>query len=249
MSAPVPARFRLLRALAAATVVAAFALAAWYGYRLAAAQPIRKVVFAGDVARLDGRELDALERSVRGAAAGGIALAAVRESARRIPWVRDAAVRRRFPATLEITFEAYEPLARWGDHGLVSASGEVFTAEYAGKLPRLRGPDGSSATMAQEYPRIARLLAPVASPVAELRLSARGAWQVVLESGLVLELGRGDIEPRLVRFARAWPQLAAQGVSSAHADLRYANGFALRRAAEVRPIDPSTSRAGKRRKK
>ena len=248
MSARAPMRFALLRALAAATVVAALGLAAWYGYGMVAAQPIHRVVFAGDVGRLDRRELDVLERSVRGAAAGSVALAAVREAARRIPWVRDAAVRRRFPSTLEITFEAYEPLARWGDHALLSVRGEVFTAAYAGKLARLRGPDAAAATMAQEYPRIVSLLAPVASPVAELRLSARGAWEVVLESGLVLELGRGDIEPRLARFARAWPRLAAQGVTSAHADLRYPNGFALRRAAVVRPIESSTPRAGKRRK-
>lgn len=250
MSAPVPMRRPVLRTLVAAAVVAAFALAAWYGYRVIAAQPIRHVAFAGDLGRLDRHELDELERSVRGVAAGSVSLSAVRAAARRIPWVRDAAVRRRFPGTLEISFEAYQPLARWGDQALVSGRGEVFTAAYAGKLPRLRGPDGSAATMAQEYPRVAHLLEPVASPVAELRLSARGAWEVVLESGLVLELGRGDIEPRLARFARAWPKLAAQGVTSAHADLRYANGFALRRAAVVTPIrSTTTSRAGKRRQK
>jgi cell division protein FtsQ len=249
VTAPAATRSGLLRALAAAAVLGALVLGTWYGYRMVAAQPIRQVAFAGDVGRLDPRELEALERSVRGAVAGSVSLAAVREAARRIPWVRDAGVRRRFPATLEITFEAYEPLARWGERALVSGRGEVFTAEYAGKLPRVSGPDGSAETMARELPRVERALAPVASPVAELRLSPRGAWQVVLDSGLVLELGRGDIETRLARFARAWPQLAAHGVASAHADLRYANGFALRRAAEVKPVVPSTRPAGKSRKK
>jgi cell division septal protein FtsQ len=56
---------------------------------------------------------------------------------------------------------------------------------------------------------------------------------VTLESGLVLEVGRAEIAQRLERFAAAWPQLAAQGVQTAHADLRHANGFALRRAATV----------------
>jgi len=79
------------------------------------------------------------------------------------------------------------------------------------------------------------MAAPLAAPVAELRLSARGAWQLALDSGLTIELGRGDIHPRLERFVAAWPGLVARGVRTTHADLRYANGFALRKAAESTP--------------
>ncbi|HEX7465244.1 MAG TPA: cell division protein FtsQ/DivIB, partial [Usitatibacter sp.] len=58
---------------------------------------------------------------------------------------------------------------------------------------------------------------------------------VTLESGLALDLGRGDIHSRLARFVSAWPQLASRGVETRHADLRYANGFAVR-TAEVRAL-------------
>ncbi len=137
---------------------------------------------------------------------GDVSLAAVRDSARRIPWVRDAAVRRRFPAGLEVTLEAHDVLARWNGAVLVSTRGEVFTAPYAGTLPRFVGPDGAADLMARQYLPIARALAPLASPVAELRLSARGAWQVALASGLVLELGRTDMQERIERFVAAWPR-------------------------------------------
>jgi cell division septal protein FtsQ len=46
----------------------------------------------------------------------------------------------------------------------------------------------------------------------------------------VIDLGRGDILPRAQRFSAAWPKVAAQGVETMHADLRYPNGFALRQA-------------------
>jgi cell division protein FtsQ len=69
---------------------------------------------------------------------------------------------------------------------------------------------------------------PLASPVTELRLSARRAWQAKLASGLVLELGRADIEARLARFATAWPHVADLAATATHADLRYGSGFALR---------------------
>ena len=83
--------------------------------------------------------------------------------------------------------------------------------------------------MVREFPAIRGAIEPLASAVTEIRLSPRGGWQVAIESGLTLDLGRGDIHTRLARFIAAWPQLAAQGVETRHADLRYANGFAMQR--------------------
>ncbi len=235
MSAAPALRSRILPAVAATAVIAALACGGWYGYRALAARPIAHVELAGDVARIPPAELDTFARSLKGLAVGTVSLAAVREAARRLPWVRDAAVRRRFPDGIEVTFDAHRALARWGANALVSTRGEVFSAQYDAKLPSFQGPDGSAAAMAQEYTAIAPMLAPLASPIAELRLSARGAWHATLESGLTLELGRGDVGPRIQRFVAAWPGLAARGVETRHADLRYANGFALRVASSSKP--------------
>ena len=232
-AAPAPAlRKRILPAAAAVAVIAALAGGGWYGWRELSARPIANIGFGGDLARIAPADLEAFAKSLRGRAAGSVSLAAVRDAARAIPWVRDAAVRRRFPDGIEVRFEAHEPLARWGKGALVSTRGEVFAAPYAGKLPQLTGPDGSAPQMAGEYAAFTRMAAPLGSPIAELRLSARGAWQVALESGLTIELGRGDVHPRLERFVAAWPGLLARGVRTTHADLRYANGFALRRVSE-----------------
>ncbi|HSN19244.1 MAG TPA: cell division protein FtsQ/DivIB [Usitatibacter sp.] len=244
--APVVRR-RIVPAVAAVAVIASLAAGGWYGYRELAARPIAHVAFGGDVGRLPRAELDAFARSLRGVPAGSVTLGAVREAARRIPWVRDAAVRRRFPDGLEVTFEAYDALARWGAGRLVSARGEVFDAAFDGKLPRFQGPEGSAPAMVQQYRALVPMLAPLASPVAELRLSPRGAWQVLLDSGLFLELGRGDVAPRVERFVAAWPGLAARGVATKHADLRYANGFALRVASSPAQAAPPAPNAPKRK--
>ena len=228
-AAPVSAASRVLPAAAAVVAVAALAGGAWYGFDTISSQPIRNVTFAGDLKRIARADLDAFAKSVQGAAPSAATLEAVREAARRIPWVRDAAVRRRFPDAIEVTLEAHQPLARWNDAALVSARGDVFKAPYEGFLPRFKGPEGAAAQMMRELPAIRAAIEPLASAVTEIRLSPRGAWQVVLESGLTLDLGRGDIHPRLARFVAAWPQLAAQGVETKHADLRYANGFAVQR--------------------
>lgn len=220
---------RVLRGLAGCAVLALLAGGGWQLYRLVLAQPFRHVVFAGEVDRLPHRDLDALTLAIQ-AHPEGLPLAAVREAARRVPWVRDAGVRRRWPDTVEITFHAHRAFARWNEDRLVSDAGEVFEAPDAGALPKLAGPEGSAPAMVAQFPALARALEPLGSPLATLNLSARGAWQAVLASGQVLELGRVDVLARAGRFAEAWPRLAQQGYSAPHVDLRYANGFALKRA-------------------
>ena len=217
---------RILSALAGVAVAAVLVAIGWHGYGALVAQPVKRVIFAGDLDRLPHADLDALSHAVQAAERPG--LAAIREAARRVPWVRDAAVRRQFPDAIEITFEAHAALARWNDRQLVSVRGEVFTAEDAAVLPRFRGPEGAAAAMTAEYPAFVAALAALGSPVRELRLSARGAWEVTLDNGLAVELGRGDWQARAQRFAAAWPRLAEEARATRYADLRYPNGFALR---------------------
>jgi cell division protein FtsQ len=230
MSAPVAERLsiRIFRAGAAAAVVVLIAGGAWYGYAALMSRPVAHVRFTGDVERVPPAALEALADGIKRASAAGLGMESVREAARRVPWVREASVRRRFPDALEIRVEAFDAVARWGEHAMVSARGEIFPAHTTAKLPLFRGPDAAAAAMADAFPRLAQAIAPVGA-IVELRLNARGAWQVVLDSGLTLQLGRGEVEARLARFAAAWPQLAARNLEPKHADLRHANGFALRK--------------------
>ncbi len=226
----------LVRAVLGTIALAAVGGGAWYAYRAASTQPIREVAFSGDTTRIAQGELEQLAANLRALAPGGDTLVAVREAAKRVPWVREASARRRFPDGVEVKFELHEALARWGDGQLVSPRGEVFAARSEVMLPRFTGPEGAAPGMAREYPALARALSPLGSPVAEVRLSARGAWQVTLDSGLVLELGRGELVKRIERFAAAWPQIAKSEPVPRYADLRYPNGFALRRARDPNDI-------------
>jgi cell division protein FtsQ len=155
----------------------------------------------------------------------------VRDAARSLAWVRDATVRHRFPSALEVAIEAHVAAARWGEAELVNTHGEVFSASTDAKLPRLSGPEGSAAEALRTYGEISVSLAGAALEVAELHLSARRAWQVVLADGRVIELGRSDLQLRLTRFLSVLPQLQAQLEGFSHADLRYANGIAVGRPA------------------
>jgi cell division protein FtsQ len=63
----------------------------------------------------------------------------------------------------------------------------------------------------------------------QVRVSPRRAWQLRLDNGLTLELGREQIEARLARFVGAYDRtLGRLGRRIEHVDLRYSNGFAVR---------------------
>ncbi len=245
-SVPVKMGRRIVSAIAAGLVGVAIAWAAWYGYRDVASQPIRHVAFAGDVDRLDPADLAKLEQWVL--AAPTSSMEAIRGAARQVPWVRDATVRREYPDAVEIRMQAHVAFARWNEHDLVSDKGIVFTAADPGKLPRLRGPEGSAARMVAEYPMVAAELAPLGSPVRELTLNARGGWAAVLDTGLVIALGRGDWKPRAQRLAAAWPKLSEDLRAAEYADLRYPGGFALKRVATVTTV-PQAPSQGRGKKK
>jgi len=223
---------RTLSVTAGIAVAGALAAAGWQGYRYLAALPVRHVAFTGDTARIAPADLQALAIAVRGMTS----MDAMRSRAREVPWVRDASVRREFPDGVEIRLDAYDAVARWGDAALVSSRGEIFHATFEGALPRLRAPDAMAAAIVAQLPEVTQAVKPIGSPIAEIAVSPRGAWHVVLASGLTLEAGRAEVAARIARFAAAWPQLAAAGTDTHHADLRYANGFALRRAAEVQAV-------------
>jgi cell division protein FtsQ len=220
-------RERVLPATAAVVVLGAIGVAGWYGYSTVANRPVSDIRFTGDVDRLPREVLAEFSDELR-KRSSGTSLASIRENARRIPWVREAAVRRVFPDAIEVRFEAYTALARWNDAQLVSPAGEIFRASTQAPLPTLRGPDASAASVVATYPQLVEALAAIGSPIAEVQLSARGAWSVLLASGLRIVVGREELVTRARRFAAAWPQVLARGVETKYADLRYPNGFALR---------------------
>ena len=239
MSAAPPVR-RIAAAVAGVAALLLLGWGAWLGYDATVSLPLKHVVYAGEIGRFAPEELEALAQAVQ--AAPRASLDSIRASARRVPWVRDATVRRVFPDTIEITFTAYTAFARWNDAQLVSPTGEVFAAPDTRTLPRLRGPEGSAPQVVREFAEARAALAPVGE-LAEFRLSPRGAWHAVLDSGLAVALGRGEWRARADRFAAAWPKLSAEARASTYADLRYPGGFALKRAATLTlPLAPSRGR-------
>ncbi len=156
-------------------------------------------------------------------------LDAIRHAFTRLPWVRSVELRRHWPDRLEVRFEEHQPLARWAKTALVNTYGERFEAAYSGPLPVFTGPPGAAKEMAIQYEYFRRRLAGIGLRPVQVQVSPRRAWQVKLEGGLTLELGREQIEARFDRFVAAYePAVAPLEQPIEYVDLRYANGFAVR---------------------
>lgn len=152
----------------------------------------------------------------------------LRHSLEQLPWVRSVNIRREFPDRLAVQLEEHQVLARWNRDGLVNRQGEIFVADSEQVLPSFIGPEGTSAEVTHLYAEFSLQLDALDLHATQLALSPRHAWQIRLSNGMVLELGREDMQQRLARFVAVYPySLAAIQSRVKFVDLRYRNGFAV----------------------
>jgi cell division protein FtsQ len=161
-------------------------------------------------------------------------LEATRLAFEKLPWVRKVSVRRKFPWSLQVEVEEQVALAHWNGKELVNTHGEVFAGKADHDLPVFTGQPDSSQQVTQMYGELNAVLQPMKQQIAQISLSPRYAWQVKLDNGMVLELGREEMQQRLKRFVTVYPySLAALARPASHVDLRYRNGFAAQMAGNV----------------
>lgn len=227
--------------------------------------PIRAIELGGDLTRNSVPTIRANATPLLTGNFYGIDLQQGRAAFETVPWVRRAVVRRVWPDRLAVDLEEHRPAALWegaagaaddadgstagllGDR-LVNSHGEVFAANLGDVedevLPRLAGPEGSAAQMLSLLQRLRPVFVPLDLAVDRVRLSGRGSWRVELDSGAVIELGRGsedELVARCERFVRTLDQVTARwNAPLQYADLRHADGYAVR----LRGVSTGSAAAG-----
>jgi cell division protein FtsQ len=164
-----------------------------------------------------------------------------RQAFQKLPWARNVSIKRRWPNSLEVSIEEHQALARWGNVALVNTHGELFTAASDADLPVFYGPGDAVSNMAHAYVDYQAMLMNKQQKVIEMILSPRGSWQLSTESGLTIALGRDSMRERLERFLQAYDKTEASvGGKLTYVDLRYPNGFAVRRTG-LGPVNKAVS--------
>ncbi|VFS66725.1 Cell division protein FtsQ [Raoultella planticola] len=153
----------------------------------------------------------------------------------RLPWIKQASVRKQWPDELKIHLVEYVPIARWNDQHMVDVEGNSFSvpADRTNKqnLPMLYGPEGSENEVLQGYRDMGQVLAKDKFTLKVAAMTARRSWQLTLNNDIKLNLGRGDTMKRLQRFMELYPVLQQQaqtdGKRISYVDLRYDSGAAV----------------------
>lgn len=202
--------------------------ATYYAVHLPGLFPLRSVRLLSAPQRVDTAEVLQVVRDDVQGNFFTVDIRRLRQSLEKVPWVRGVDIRREFPSGLEVQLEEHQALAHWNNSALVNRQGEVFAAESEQVLPGFVGPDGSAAEVTQYYTQFEQQLAGLHLQVDQIVLTPRHAWQLHLSNGMVLELGREDMQQRLARFVQVYPySLAAVQQRVKYVDLRYRNGFAV----------------------
>lgn len=209
--------------------------AAWYVMHLPGLLPLQSVRLSAPPQRVSAAELLRVMRSEVRGNLFTVNIERLRQSFEKLPWVRSVSIRREFPHRLAVQLEEHQAMARWNNSALVNRQGETFVADSKQVLPVFIGQDGTSAEIAQHYAGFNRQLVALGLSVAQVALSPRHAWHLRLNNGMVLELGREEMQQRLARFVAVYPytengirQTGDSGTVK-YVDLRYRNGFAVRR--------------------
>lgn len=194
--------------------------------------PIQTVRIEGDLTQLSREELQSAASPFVNTGFFAFSPNELREHLLSIPWVQSANITRYWPDTVAIAVSEKKAIARWGDDGIVTASGEVFFPDnntIPENLPVFIGPPAMTNVMVQHFDDMQTKLKAIGLSVKELGCSSRHAWTAVLNNDIRLELGRSDIQTRVDRFVKAYHKIVRAHVESIEQiDLRYNNGLAVK---------------------
>ena len=195
-------------------------------------QPIERIRVDGQFQHLTALDVEkAVRAQLHGAGLVSVRLDDVRRSLRLLPWISSATVQRSWPRGLEVRVVEQQAVARWNGTDLVNARGDLFGGDarfVPQELPQLAGPTGTAAEVVTRFQALQGRVIEAGLRLAQLRLDARGAWDLQLANGVSVRFGAKQVDERFARFLNVALRMISQRAADiAYIDMRYTNGFAV----------------------
>lgn len=238
---------RIFGIVLAIAVIALPLVAVMNGWLGAERFPLKRLQLTSEFRHVDDAQLQAVLRPHVARGFFAVRLQDAQQAVEQLPWVEEAEISKKWPDVLQVKILEHRPFALWDEDLLLSERGNLYPRDAMGEalpegLPQLGGDRHRVAEVVALYNQSRELFAATGLDVTGLRLDARGSWSIHFDDGLEVIVGRHDAEARIRRFARLLPQLIAPpGKHLQRADLRYANGFALRWSDTQKTADSSRS--------
>jgi len=228
-------------------VFALLALAVWglrqqvVSDKVAESLPIRYVRTEGVFQYLSKDEIKAALMPLVTASIFDADMQLIHETVAKLAWVKNASVERVWPDTIDIKVHERKAFVRWGQKGLLTEYGELFTPSNVDQFQSLllvEGPKQQEAKTLEIMKGVNTALEDQALELAEFSVNDREAWKIKLKTGLEILLGRTGHLEKLQRFLDTFPVLGQEKVAAMQVvDLRYPNGYAVSWKPDSEPIN------------
>lgn len=147
-----------------------------------------------------------------------------------LPWVEHASIRKQWPDTIKVFLTEHQVQAVWNGNALLDEHGSVFRGDIRqlkGNYVKLYGPEGSGTEVLNAWHEYTEKFRPLGIAISSLVLNERRAWQIILDNGIRLELGKESVEERIDRFISLYRYFGDKVEKISYIDLRYDTGAAV----------------------
>jgi len=194
-------------------------------------RPIASIEISGPFQRVSALQIEEAISDAVDVGFVGADLGRIQSRIIALPWIDQARVARRWPNRIAITVTEQVPAAIWGGRGLLNTRGELFMSDarhVPAELPHLSGPDEHSADVAARYLEVRDRLIPAGLDVRQVHLDARGSWEMTLQNGIEIRLGRRSVDERTDLFIDIVADIITSRAQEIdYIDMRYGNGFTI----------------------
>ena len=195
--------------------------------------PVTSVLVMGEMPYTQRQDIDSAIENISLGNFFQVDVNDVQQQIAQLPWVYSVSVRKRWPNELKIYVVDQKPVALWNGDFLINEQGKAFQAELerlTETLPAFFGPEGSEILALENYYSLNKLLDFSELKIDELVLSERFSWQLTLNDGVRLNLGREERVDRIQRFMDVYPKIKEKTKDNQqvdYIDLRYDTGLAV----------------------
>ena len=192
--------------------------------------PIKKIKLSGSFEHIAQQEVESVLNSYVGEGFFSLDIHALRQKLGEKPWAESVSIRRVWPDRLDITIIERKPVARWDDNHLVSDQAVVFAAnvESFRQLPVIHSRSEKLGQLLSRYHTLDRRFEGLGETVISVREDSRGALDIELSDGLLIKVGRAQLEHKISRLMTIYEQqIKPRRSEIRQLDLRYSNGFAV----------------------
>ena len=198
--------------------------------------PIKTIKLTGSFEYIDQKDVEGILKPYVGEGFFSLDIHAVQKSLSDKAWTESVSIRRVWPDQLNITIIEKKPVARWDNGKLISDKAAVFVADTRGfqNLPVVHTSNHEPASILRQYYALSRRFDALGETIIVLRQDSRGALDIELADGLVIKVGRDDIDHKITRLITIYKQqIQPRRADINQLDLRYSNGFAVAWKKEV----------------